>query len=295
MNKYFVDSSIAQLMLLGTNAYKNYLNNQFADGSVYISKYVQMEIKRSCIVPMIQFYFVLDMPSIGGIDDALAFWRNKFSGREIKAVTGLVSQLISVHEMRDLDSRDKGDALRRVGFVIKRIEAALRRKFVDIGTNTTRCTRAQISIVTSETESQSLSDQLRNFITRFEDVDSCRNHCRIDDFLLNRFQQEVKQAIGRAESLSNRKSPQNKGFVEICNNLNKIVERGAKACSCRICGNIGDAVITLETPRTMRLEHTDYAFDQLCAIVNQPHYRHLSESEFHKRANQSSPSSNENV
>ena len=296
MNRHFLDSSVVQPMLLGTKAYQNYLAEQFVDGKIYISKYVQMEVKRSCIVPMIDFYFVLDMPSIQSIGDAMSMWSNKFSGREIKAVLRLMAKIIDTHNLRVSESRDKPIALRRLGSVIKRIEAELRRKFLDIGVNTTRCTRAQISFVDTEGGLQSLADQLRDFITRFGDVDACRNQCRIDDFLLDRFQQQVKQAISQAESLSNRKSSQNKGFVEISNNLNKIVEQGERACSCRMCGSIGDAVITFETPRNMRLDHTDYAFDQLCTIVNQPHYRHLSESEIHKRANQpSSSSSKENV
>lgn len=296
MNKYFVDSSIAQLMLLGTNAYKRYLNNEFADGNVYISKYVEMEIRRSCIVPMIQFYFVLDMPSIEGIDDALALWRNRFSNREIKAVVGLVSQMISAHDLRGHTPSDKAKALRRIGSLIKRIDADLRQKFTNIGVNTTRCTRAQISIVTSRIDDQSLTEQLREFITKFDNVTHCRSHCQIDDFLLNRFRSEIEEAIKLAELLPNPRSKNTRGFVQISDNLKKIVVEGEKACSCRMCGNIGDAVITLETPRDMRLEHTDYAFDQLCTIVSQAHYRHISENEFHKRASQSSSSSsNENV
>ena len=86
MPKHFVDSSVAQPMLLGGSAYKKYFRDQFADERIYISDYIQMEIKRSCIVPSINFYFLLDMPQTESIGDALRVWSNKFKSREIKAV-----------------------------------------------------------------------------------------------------------------------------------------------------------------------------------------------------------------
>ncbi len=143
MPKHFVDSSVAQPMLLGSSVYKKYFEDQFADEQVYISDYVQMEIKRSCIVPFIDFYFLLDMPNIKSIGDALAVWSNRFKGSEIKAVMRLFSDLIDTHQLSDMNPRDKSKALRRLGYLIKRIESQLRRKFINIGVNTTRCARAK--------------------------------------------------------------------------------------------------------------------------------------------------------
>jgi hypothetical protein len=41
------------------------------------------------------------------------------------------------------------------------------------------------------------------------------------------------------------------------NNLKKILTIGEKACDCKRCEKIGDAVIALSAPRNLQLEHTD--------------------------------------
>ena len=40
---------------------------------------------------------------------------------------------------------------------------------------------------------------------------------------------------------------------------------------------IGDAIIALDAPRDMQLEHTDHSFDHLCPPIGQPHRKHPSE------------------
>lgn len=47
--------------------------------------------------------------------------------------------------------------------------------------------------------------------------------------------------------------------------------------SCKQCEAIGDAVISLEVPQGMCLEHSDYSFDHLCEVIEKPHFRHPSE------------------
>jgi len=61
------------------------------------------------------------------------------------------------------------------------------------------------------------------------------------------------------------------GFQKIAKNLERIFAENGDPCSCRMCGNIGDAVIALDCPRDMQLEHTDYSFDFLCPPIKQLH------------------------
>ena len=49
---------------------------------------------------------------------------------------------------------------------------------------------------------------------------------------------------------------------------------GERACDCKRCEKIGDAIIALDAPRDLRLEHTDSSFDYLCPSIKQPHYKH---------------------
>lgn len=292
MPKHFVDSSVAQPMLLGSKAYRRYFEDQFADEDVYISDYVRMEIKRSCITPFINFYFVLAMPNIDSVGDALAVWSNRFKGGEIKAVMRLVGALIDTHQLNDMNPRDKPKALRRLGYLIKRIESQLRREFINIGVNTTRCARAEVLLVSAQTDQYSVQYQLEQFIQKFNDTEDCRNRCEVDDFILDRFRTEVESFIQQAENLDRPNSSENKGFVEITENLRKIIDIGGKACSCRMCGKIGDAIIALETPKNMQLEHTDYSFDNLCGTIGTSHKRHPSEMAIFRDYNISSSKEN---
>ena len=44
---------------------------------LYISNYVQMEMKRSYLMNIISFYFILRLDTINNIGDALALWSNR--------------------------------------------------------------------------------------------------------------------------------------------------------------------------------------------------------------------------
>jgi len=115
------------------------------------------------------------------------------------------------------------------------------------------------------------------FVEAFNDVETCRARCRIDHFLLNRYRAEVKAYIGQATQLPNHTNT--RGFIAIAENLREILEKGGAACSCRQCERIGDAVIALDAPRNMQLEHTDHSFNHLCPPIDQPHQQHRSETQ----------------
>jgi hypothetical protein len=150
----------------------------------------------------------------------------------------------------------------------------VRRKFTDIGKNSTRCARA---IVPFHVELTNMAAGFKQFVEAFDDVETCRARCRIDHFLLNRYRLEVEAYIEQASQLP--KNTDTRGFIAVAENLREILERGATACSCRRCERIGDAVIALDAPRNMRLEHTDHSFNHLCPPINQPHQQHPSETQ----------------
>lgn len=275
--KHFLDTSVARPMLLSSTAYKQYFADQFGDDNLYISMYVQMEVKRSYICPIIHFYFQLDMPNIQTVGDAFAVWSNRFKGSEQKAVMQLVGNLIDTRQLNISDPRDKKRVLKAIGQYVKRLEGQLRRKFRDIGVNTTRCARATVPFISSQ-QNFTLSKQLRYFVEQFEDSKTCRHQCRVDRFILERYRAEIEDYIKGASMLVNPKSKENVGFAKVAENLEKILQNGADVCSCHMCKKMGDAIIALETPRDMRIEHTDHSFDHLCKIINQPHYKHPSES-----------------
>ncbi|OKH32357.1 hypothetical protein NIES2119_26335 [[Phormidium ambiguum] IAM M-71] len=272
--QHFLDTSVARSLLLGTQAYKQYFQSQFGDQSPNISNYVQMEMKRSYLINLISFYFVLRLETINSIGDAIVLWSNRFKTSELKAILQLIPQLFSTHQLDFTSSSDKEKALSILGIYIKRFELILRKKFTNTNQDSTACTRAQVPL---RVELRNMADGLKQFADEFGDVETCRNQCQIDEFLLSRYSTEIEAYIQQASQLPNNKNT--RGFIKIANNLKEIREQGASACDCKRCEKIGDVVIALDAPRTMQLEHTDNSFDYLCPPINQPHCKHPSETQ----------------
>jgi hypothetical protein len=309
--EHFLDTSVARSKLLGTLAYKQYFESQFADQPLYISNYVQMEIKRSYLINLISFYFVLHLETINNIGDAIALWSNRFKTSELKAILQLIPQLFSTHQLNFSSPQDKEKALSILAIYIKRFELILRRKFNNTNIDSTACARALVSL---NVDLKNPVLGLKQFADEFGDVKTCRSKCQIDQFLLVQYRDALGQrnepspnnpTINREASRSTQeglahfsshspgdeisrlveqasqlpKNTNTRGFINIANNLKEILATGATACDCKRCEKIGDAVIALDAPRNMRLEHTDNSFDYLCPPINQPHYKHPSENQ----------------
>ncbi len=272
--QHFLDTSVLRSLLLGTQVYKQYFKSQFTDQPLYISNYVQMEMKRSYLINLISFYFVLRLETINNIGDAITLWSNRFKASELKAILQLIPQLFSTHQLNFSSSQDKEKALAILGIYIKRFELLLRKKFNNTNNDATACARA---IVPLDLDLQNAAAGLKQFADEFGDVDTCRNKCQIDQFLLVQYRSEIEQLVQIASQLP--KNANTRGFIKIVNNLKEILAQGAVACDCKRCVKIGDAVIALNAPRNMQLEHTDNSFDYLCPAINQPHYKHPSENQ----------------
>ncbi|MGF1979816.1 MAG: hypothetical protein RMY30_030100 [Nostoc sp. CmiSLP01] len=274
VNQHFLDTSVLRSLLLSTQVYKQYFESQFADQQLYISNYVQMEMKRSYLINLISFYFVLRLETINNIGDAITLWSNRFKTSELKAILQLIPQLFSTHQLNFSNYQDKEKALAILGIYIKRFELILRKKFNNTNTDTTACARA---IVPLNLDLENAAAGLKQFADEFGDVDTCRSKCQIDKFILVQYRSEIEQLVQIADQLP--KNSKTRGFINIASNLKEILAQGAAACDCKRCEKIGDAVIALNAPRNMQLEHTDNSFDYLCPSINQPHYKHPSENQ----------------
>lgn len=272
--KHFLDTSVARSMLMGSQAYKNYFSGKFGKDSLYISRYVQMEFKRSYLRTVIKFYFTLNLPTIRTIDDALRLWSNRFAGSELTAIIQLASELFQTQRFNYTKASDKPKAIHALGLYIIRIELKLRRKFKDTGQDAARCARAAIPF---KIDSYKIKESFKNFIEVFDDIQTCRKKCNIDQFILDHFSVETKNYV-QIEAKLHSRTGINEGFVGVATALKAAIDSQGNACSCRLCGKIGDAVITLDTPRNIQLEHTDNSFNILCDSINQPHYHHPSET-----------------
>ena len=274
VTQHFLDTSVIRSLLLSTQAYKQYFQSQFTDQQLYISNYVQMEMKRSYLINLISFYFVLRLETINNIGDAIALWSNRFKTSELKAILQLIPQLFSTHQLNFSSPQDKETALSVLAIYIKRFELLLRKKFNNTNIDSTACARALVPL-TLDLKNPAVG--LKQFADEFGDVETCRSKCQIDQFLLVQYRDEIEQLVGQADQLP--KNSNTRGFINIAKNLKEILTQGAAACNCKRCEKIGDAVIALNAPRSMQLEHTDNSFNYLCPPINQPHYKHPSENQ----------------
>jgi len=275
-NKKFLDTSVARPMLLGSKAYKKHFSGYFGNDPLYVSPYVQMEFKRSYLINVIDFYFVLRLDSVRTIDDALKLWSNKFRASELKAIVQLMAELNATHRLKDTRASDKAKALHELELYIMRIETKLRLFFRNTGTDSTRCKRADIPLKVSPPD---FRGAFKAFLQEFQNVVLCRSKCRIDHFILKKNKKQVSDYVKKAKEITVKSG--NQGFIRIAQGLETVISKGALAATCKLCGTIGDAVITLDAPPNMELQHTDNSFNQLCSIINRPHHQHPSEQKIH--------------
>jgi hypothetical protein len=236
-----------------------------------------MEMRRSFLINIIAFYFIFSLETISTLNNVISFWNNEFKASRLKAFIQFLPELTTLIHVNQLDSNnpaDKEAILYLIGLYIKRFELILRRKFLNTKQDSTACTRALIPL---QIQLDEMAKGLKTFLDNFENTKTCREQCRIDRFLLEDHRTSIETYVQQAAQVQ--RSKENKGFVEIAANLQRILEGGAKNCSCAKCGKIGDAVIALDTPRTMQLEHSDLSFDYLCAFIKQPHRLHPSENQ----------------
>ncbi len=270
-DEYFLDSSVVRPMLLATQVYQQYFEAQFSDRPRYISRYVQMEMHRSYLRNVIEFYFILQLPSIATMGDALALWSNRYQISKQKAIQQLMAQILN----RGFDHsifQDKTAALLAIETLIREFVAALQTQFMFVDLDATQCARTFVPFADASAD---FLEAIAQFTKAFDQVATCRSQCRIDQFILVDHRIAVEAYIQQAANLP--ENAKTRGFIRTAQSLKKILEQGAKACSCKQCERIGDAVIALDAPRQMRLEHTDQAFDHLCPPIAQPHCQHPSE------------------
>lgn len=278
--KHFLDSSVVRPMFHGAEVYKQYFKEHFRNDRLYISNYVQMEFLRSFIVPILGFYFILDLPNVRTISDALSVWSNRFKKTELKALINLVSIIFQAHVLDFTNPKDKEKALRAIDRIIIRYHSKLKRSFLNIGDQGARCERAKVAL----RQKRGVNDKkiFEGFLDSFLNVTQCQSKCVIEHFLCKRYKSEVEKYIRHAQSLRNPNSTENVGFFKISDKLNQILQKNT-TITCRVCEAIGDAIIALEMPQNMLLEHTDYSFDHLCKLIDKPHNRHPSEISVVKR------------
>lgn len=195
--EHFLDASVARPILLGTQAYQRYFEAQFEDRLRYISPFVRMELTPSYLRNIIKFYFLLRLPTIDTISDALSLWSNYFRGSQHKAIEQLMAQLLQTQAFDFADTQNKASALIVVELLIYQFVEGIRSQFRLHDRNSPQCARPGVPL---PTESRDAAASYKQFIDEFDNVENCRNRCQIDQFLLDQYcskYRELHSAGGR--------------------------------------------------------------------------------------------------
>ena len=271
--KYFLDTSVARPIVLGTKKYQEYFSTVFQNSTKYISPFVEMEFRRSFICTVIDAYFIFKLTQIDDFGDLITFAANKYPSSQLKAFLQLAGQCFKIRKVVLTPAREKEKALYYFAELILRIQSKFHRSFVNTGRETTKCARASIKF---DVKLKDVEAGFRKFQDEFSDTKGCRKKCSIDTFFIKRHKKSVEGYIQRASKIDAAK--ENDGFKKVADTLSEILKSGGKICSCKVCGSVGDAIITLNADREMILHHTDQSFDHLCPPVSQPHQKHASET-----------------
>ena len=271
--KHFVDTSVLRPIISSSSKSKEYYKNTLS-GDLYYCDYVKMEFIRGFLLPAMSFYSTLNMPSIHNISDALSLWSQNFNIRNIKAVMSLVSSMFSTHNL-DLNSlKDKKMASFILADYIRKVYSSLPNRFKDIGTEKQMCKKTKHKL---DFDPDDISTSFIKYIENFNKKDNYKT-CGLNMFL-NKNKEQI-DAISSNAKLKIKNSSK-VGFSDIINLLSQKSDE-KETYTCRDCSKIGDLIIGLMSPSTMRLEHTDYSFDYIMTILEKKHERHPSEIKIHK-------------
>lgn len=271
--KNFLDTSVARPLLLGTQTFRAALSTRIGSGTRYISPFVEMEFNRSFLCSLIEFYFLLKLPTVRSVEDALTLASNEFKLSKLKATIQLAAKLFATRQIAIDSTAAKPKALYALAEVIIRIHSRFHQDFVNTGKDSTRCARAAIRFIA---RLENVEGGFRHFLDAFSNTADCRSRCSIDEFFVKRHVKHTTECVEMANALKS--SKETNGFKKIATNLESIMSSRGEDCSCRMCGNVGDAVIVLDADRGIPVHHIDQSFVQLCSLAKQPHIQHPSET-----------------
>ena len=279
----FLDTSVARARLLGISDYQEMFEKEFNGRTPNVSSYVVMEFRRSLINNLISFFFLLEMDHIQTLGEAFEVWHNKFEPQNLKAAIQIINVIFNLKEFDLNDQTNKAKGQRALADAIWRIEVKFKHYFKLIQCDKTKCARGVVPLRFSS----DLSEQ-RNFFRTFQesfcDIEACRKKCIIDTYFLKNNRTSIDKIISESQTLG-RSNP----AYKIGQRLQEIIDKNGENCTCNFCGYVGDSVIAIDMPQSMRLEHIDNSFDYLCEYLQKKHKKYPSEMAFVKSGGETPP------
>ena len=210
-------------------------------------------------------YSAVRMAHYRTTQDAFYYFAQQFNDRNNIMLLSILGQILQ-QRMIDLnDPTHKEIAASEIWRVIKELDRKFALMFIDCGDNRTHCVRAGVEI-NFDADDKLL--EAERFIKEFSGTNH-RPNCRVDDLIEKRYREEAAGFVQKATTVTGQAA---EGFRKQAKRVDNVL-KGTAARTCAQCASMGDAVITLQAPRQMRLVHTDNSFNYLCEVTKQEHLK----------------------
>lgn len=262
----YADTSILIPLLLAPTDYREYVKAATGTSQPYYTAYNVMEFKNAVLCRCIALYSVVTMPQYKTTQDAFYYFGQRFKKERDNIL--LISILGSILLRRKVDLNNpahKELALSEIWRVVKELHRAFRSTFIDCGEDRTRCLRARVEL---NFDAEDVQQEVERFVQAFS-MTNYRPKCRVDHLVEDRCKEEALRFVEEAAVVKGREAD---GFRAQAKRVDKVLN-GTASKTCQQCASMGDAVIALQAPRQMMLDHTDRSFDYLCPATKQQHRR----------------------
>jgi hypothetical protein len=273
--KSFADTSIAVKFEVGTSLHYEYLTDAIPVPR-YINNYVRMEFYRTCLVQWIYLYFESAHSFYKTFGDAFKTFAEGF-GRESKITTSALATIES--DGFSFARSDEKDACRqKLQDHIFFLASQFREDFTDNGQDPTRCARIsdQIKFPNESADRDSLLQQVAQ---TFRKEPEARARCRIDHLFRVGAYRSRLEAVSKITPAGRAK----KALVKI---QECIATAGAapEAITCKLCSQMGDAVIACTLPIEWKLHSLDRVHEPISTALGLEYQIHPSDRALVKEA-----------
>jgi len=249
LEKIFLETS-AQISRMSSNPKGDKVRRLTLTHRLYSSYFVLYEFKTSLLRSLIEFYYIV---KIDGPAKALAIWSDKFSIRDQKNIVLLQSFLLQVNDSisgsNTLDYLSKIEAI--IFQLINNFDIDLVGMIGDFGSDEI----VKAPILTSV--------DYDSFIKSYKD----RPCIPMDGFWRNH-KEQLQTLVNAKKEMS-----ASSGLKKILSHLEKIDSDIQNANKHHTNKAVGDSVIVVDIPKSMKLASFDHSFGVLCPLLGKEYFQ----------------------
>lgn len=240
---WYVDTSAVVSLLFGHPLVKKNIRSHLQGKASWTSFYVQMEFKRLVVKTLIDFYYVAKEEDTASA--ALQVWNQTFEARGLKIVVGAIAQLIAEGGLEN----DKDKFLVKLTMLIEAALVSFDTILPNFVKNQTKCPLAKANLN-------------RGHEGFYEEIE-CTANCSVDS-LWRGSRKKLQDFVSASEVEPHSK---NDGFTRNIETVKAAVTNPDYPKTKSRCKKVGDFLIALEMPNTMRMLTSDRAFESICAVL----------------------------